>query len=239
MPDIPNAAALQPPLDTLVKDVLKRYAEAVPHAQWVNERERWYELIACILLALGGPAAGQARRAAGVLHELGLLEIADLAAIAPIGNSIDAADPHLCLMHDVLFRLGYSANDIVGALRTLTELARDLEARYQGRIQRYLRDHGTRMLNALRSDFPSASTSETTLQRAFALWLQNVLVMPVFVDSASTEAFCAAAGCSRAELAESADRLDVNAALLDDVLDLWQADREQQQPPRGDSLEAM
>jgi hypothetical protein len=204
----------------------------------MNERDRWYELVACVLLTAGGPAAGQARRGAGVLHDLGLVEVADLAALGPIGDAIDTTDSHLGLMHDVLFRLGYATKDLVDALRALTELARDLEARHQGRIQRYLRGHGTRMLAELRSDFPSASTGDEALQRAFSIWLQNVLTMPVFVDSPSTEEFCAAAGCSPAELAEAADRLDVNASLLDDVLDLWQLDREERQRPPGPSHDA-
>lgn len=213
-------------LKELLLGVVDRYATDVPYHPWFNERNRWHELVICILFAFGGKAAKSARQAADVLGELGLLNVPDLARIPWIGDELDFKHPQLKLTGEVLERLGFVQADISLALRQIVRIARDLQANYDGHVQVYLRQHGQRILAALTADFPSLPTADERLQYAFVMWLQNALTMPLYLNTPSTSRFCKAAGCSLNELQRTVDELDISTSLLDDVLDLWASEQE-------------
>jgi hypothetical protein len=213
-------------LKELLLGVVDRYATDVPYHPWFNERNRWHELVICILFAFGGKAAKSARQAADVLGELGLLNVPDLARIPWIGDELDFKHPQLKLTGEVLERLGFVQADISLALGQIVRIARDLQANYDGHVQVYLRQHGQRILAALTADFPSLPTADERLQYAFGMWLQNALTMPLYLNTPSTSRFCKAAGCSLNELQRTVDELDISASLLDDVLDLWASEQE-------------
>jgi hypothetical protein len=53
---------------------------------------------------------------------------------------------------------------------------------------------------------------------AFTLWLQNVLNMPLSLQSRAVETFTNAIGLTSGQLFHAADEMDVNVALVDDLL---------------------
>jgi hypothetical protein len=215
------------PLEKLLQEVVERYAKAAPHHQWINERDRWHELVACILFTFGGQAGENARRAGSILSDLDLLNIEVLTNLPlPDGNTAQE-NTHLTLMRNILVQMGFTEDQAMPALQSILRIAQDLHTHYGGRIQSYLRQYGERMLANLEVDFPKVSSSDEFISHAFAIWLQNVLTMPIFVDTASTRQFCEEAGCTLDELHQTADRMDINASLLDDLLDLWAQEREE------------
>lgn len=214
------------PLKGLLLGVVDRYAADVPYHPWFDERNRWKEMVVCILFSFGGIAAQSARQASEVLAELGLLNVGDLAALPWENDEPDFKHPHLRLMAEVLDRFDFVQPDIVLALVQIIRLARDLQTHFDGHIQVYLRQQGERMLSELRTNFPGLSVLEERLQYAFTMWFQNVLTMPLFLNTPSTSRFCETAGCTLDELQHTVDELDVSSSLLDDVLDLWASNRE-------------
>jgi hypothetical protein len=213
-------------LGDLLRVVLAQYADEVPSPLWLNEHYRWLELLVCLLFACGGQGGQRARRTVSLLDELGLLEVPSLAKLGEAAEERGLEDGQLALMRQILQRVGLADDDAAEFLQLITGLAQDVMKRHQGRIQLYLRRHGERMLADLRADFPSLPASDGHIRRAFVIWLQNALTLPVFLDNASSRRFCEAVGCTMEELYQAADELDINAALLDDIMDLWAVDEE-------------
>lgn len=216
----------QPPLEEILWEVVQHYIDRVPSPPWLNEKRRWQELIVCVLSTSGEEGSQQSRRAVEILAELNLLHIPDLAALPWVEGALELEHPHTALMSRVMGRLGFSTSMISTALERIAKLAQDVHSQHQDHIQVYLRQQGRRMLAELPRDFPSLFADDVPLQNAFALWLQNVLTMPIFLDTPNSVRFCEATGYTLQQLHEAADKLDISASLLDDLIDLWAADRE-------------
>jgi hypothetical protein len=214
----------QAQIDELVVGLLDQYSHVVPYNPWINEDNRWHELAVCVLFSLGDQAGQDARHAVRVLTDMDLLKVSDLASVPWSGDQPEFAHAHLALMRSVLARLGFADENISLALREIVRLAQDLVTHYDGHIQVYLRRHGERMLADLGTDFPSISATDESVRRAFATWLQNVLTMPIFLDTSSAAFFCESAGCTVEDLHQAADRAGVSASVLDDLLDAWSAE---------------
>ncbi len=213
-------------LEELLLGVVDHYVADVPYHPWFDERNRWYELVVCILFAYGGKTDGTARSAGDVLARLGLLDVSTLADL-PGDGKVDLDQSPARLIADVLTQMGYDPGDIASILGQLRNIARDLRNNRNCRIQVYLRSQGERMLSAMQKDWGCVqSKKDERFQNALVMWLQNVLTMPVYLNTASTVQFCKAAGCSLDELQQAADELNISASLLDDMLDLWAADQE-------------
>lgn len=230
------------PLDSELLTLFSRHSSDLPFNQWADERERWLELVACTLFAYGGNARVHARRAARILWEIGFLDIDSLAAIPLRESVVDPSDSSVLAISQILQRLGFSAPDTSLALTAAVSLAKTIIGRYDGKIQRYLRRYGETMVEHLADDFPevfaptntsSERQEQARMRFAFTMWLQNCLNMPIFLATRSTARFCEHAGCGATKLREAADRLDLSASLVDDVLDLWAATEEASPAPVG------
>ncbi len=215
-----------PSLEDLLRQVIEHHADELPFHPWFDEAKRWQELVICLFFAYAGQIGLDVRGAVQTLDELGLLNVAELAALPWAEGAPDWADPQLVLMVSVLERLGFAVEDSRAALVRILRGAQDLQAHFAGRVQLYLRQQGQRMVAALGSDFPTLAADEERTRHAFTMWLQNALTMPLFLDTPSSRRFCEAAGCTLEQLYQAADNLDVSASLLDDVLDLWAAEEE-------------
>ncbi|MCX6564915.1 MAG: hypothetical protein NTW38_00575 [Candidatus Aminicenantes bacterium] len=228
-------------LEKELLELFSRHFESLPSNPWADERERWLELVVCTLFTHGGSSRGKSRQAAHIFKELGLLEIENLAAI-PIRQGVMVSDhSSVMTMTQILRQMGFASKDISPALTKTVMLAKAVCIRFGGKIQRYLRSYGEAMLAHLEKDFPEifvskkkrAAHEDTSWRFAFALWLQNSLTLPVFLDTANTRRFCRHAVCRMTDLQEAADRLDINASLLDDLLDLWATEEDQKKNPAG------
>lgn len=208
-------------LDQALGALIRAFAKKVPLHPWVDEHQRWLELVTCLLFVLSGDAAEQAREVTGVLDALRLLDVAELAGTPLIDGKPDPNDEHLRWLRSVIERFGASPEDSRLAAQSLTSCARDLRARSEGRPQVYLRRQGERILAELREDFPSLVSHDDRAHVAMRMWLQNALAMPVFLDCGAAVRFCEGAGCTLNELHAAADRLGINAAAVDDVLEIW------------------
>lgn len=149
--------------------------------------------------------------------ELGLLEVERLAALDPAEPGPDGE-----LLDRVLERFELASASSRSFLERVCRLARDVEERHGGAIHIWLREKGRDMLTGLGRDFPGlAAVEDATLERAFVLWLQNVANLPLFLEAPAVNRFAKQLGVSVEELHRTADSLGINAALLDDALELW------------------
>jgi hypothetical protein len=107
---------------------------------------------------------------------------------------------------------------------------------YDGKVQRYLRHYGQQMLDALSHDFSYSQIAKEDVRHAFTHWLQNVLNMPVAVSEPAIAKFCERRGIRAEELLKVADELDINVALLDDMIANYVSEDLKDQSGEGGSL---
>lgn len=217
--------------DRLRDNILARWQwlERSPNAYpWPWESSRWHELVFCILYRLATPELPPetARTLTLALADLGLLDVNCLAAQLNEDGEVDPAHPDAALMLQLLQRAGLPAAKGSAILTTLGQVAAGFEQRYHGKVQRYLRHYGHAFLDGLHQDFSFSKIGEEDMRQIFTHWLQNVLNLPLPVSEPAVAQFCAAHGASVADLLQIADELDLNVALLDDLIAAGEPDED-------------
>jgi hypothetical protein len=201
-----------------LQELYYRYRIQLDSYPWEWEEDRWNELVFCLLWRVGQASDIEARTAVRILKDLHLLRTSDLAALPLNGDHLDMSQPNLVLIAEVLRRVGFSDDGIVRAMKVMVSVAQGLEQNHKGKIQNYLRTYGERMLAELSQHFSFTSSSETDVQFGFCMWLQNTLNMPVPAWDERVQRFCNQLGITESELLCSADNLDMNVAVLDDLI---------------------
>lgn len=202
-------------VDELLVDLFDRYQDSFDKYQWPWEAQRWYELVYCVLSAVEGRFGPETRSASTVrvLMELGLLEIPTVA---------EAAATTRRDIRMVLERLGFSEEKANRLVRTLCVLAERLHETYEGKVQRLLRTVGTELADEVIKQLPleePLGTEKASL--AVRHWLQNVLNLPILVASPGLQALLRETGAGIDDVLTAVDELDINVALLDEILNRW------------------
>lgn len=207
-------------LRSFVIEQFRAFAAPLDQYQWAWESARWHELVFCLLLRLGQPQieADIARRLTSTLENLDLLRIEGLVALAGDGGSPDFDHPDLMLMLRVLERFGFTGAQASVAVTTICEAALALQDRHDGKVQRYLRYYGEQMLDELAKHFSFSRMPDEDARHAFTHWLQNVLNMPVKLAEPPVKQLCQQFQVTLDDLVAIADELDLNLALVDDML---------------------
>ncbi len=85
-------------------------------------------------------------------------------------------------------------------------------------MQKYLRVYGERMLAELGQTFAFSALSPDQTHYAFTLWLQNVLNMPIALYTRELDVIAGERGLSSQVVVDTADGMDFNLAVLDDLM---------------------
>jgi hypothetical protein len=99
-------------------------------------------------------------------------------------------------------------------------VARALQQRWNGKTQRYLRAWGERLLDEIPEAFDIKALSEEKVRYAFAYWLQSTLGLPVLLPHPMVRDYAGVQGTTLDALIAAADSLDLNVALLDELVAL-------------------
>lgn len=207
-------------LRALILEYWQAFQGTLNQYQWPWETARWHELAFCLLMRSGQPelSAGTARRLTSTLAELNLLQIEMLSRLTPDGGEPDLSHPDLDLMLRLLQRSGLNEAKATATVTTICQAAHSLQQYHGGKVQHYLRQYGQQMLDELGEHFVFSSISQEDARYAFTHWLQNVLNLPLPISNPAVEAFCHEQGVTVPNLVRVADELDLNLALLDDML---------------------
>jgi hypothetical protein len=74
------------------------------------------------------------------------------------------------------------------------------------------------MVDELGTHFKFSKLTGSEVQNIFVLWMQNVLNMPIGLSTNAIQSYCKEMNIKYTDLLNAADRLDINVALLDDVI---------------------
>jgi hypothetical protein len=207
-------------LRSLLLEQWQAFAMPLDQYRWPVERARWYELAFCLLFRLGQPQieADGARRVVNMLVDLRLLDLQPLADLCDEDGEPDLKHADADLMLRLLKRSGFTPAQASVAVASLCQTAFALRRRHGGKVQRYLRHYGQRMLDDLDNQFSFSHIGADDARHIFTHWLQNVLNMPLGLAEPEMKQLCQQFEISLDELVEIADELDLNLALLDDMV---------------------
>lgn len=202
-----------------LRELIDEHSGELGGVPWPDERQRWNELVFCILNQVLGDDPRTARVATVSLSELGILQPRVLMTVSTAG--VDAAGA----FRHVLTECGAAEAATQRACDTLAHVARVVVDRWGGKIQRYLRWQTA----VIRDDLVAVLEDGTDVEMGTAVthWLQNASGMPVSVNDQHVATFCADRGITLQDLEREADALDFNLALLDDVIRLSSQPREE------------
>lgn len=196
--------------------IASRHEEELTTLFWASEKDRWTELLFCVLNAfLDDPV--RARELVATLAGAGLTEPDVLAQAGAPGAESGAA------LRFILGSQLVEPADVTRAAGLLTRIASVTENRFQGKLQRYLRRQGELMRDDLAGMFGDAGQPEgeqpaAELRLGLTHWLQNACGIPISVQDSSIQRFCEQRGVTVTQLADAADEIDFNLALVDDVI---------------------
>jgi hypothetical protein len=214
--------------DTLL-ELFTAYEPLLGENLWPWETQRWTELVSCVLSASTKPevAPESIREAAHVLEKGHLVDIDQLSELVSADGELDAEHPILMAVFAVLSNYGFSDEEIESAVIVLCCLADSIKKIYDGKIQKCLRKYGAEMLKGMEKEFAVPESEADILHAALAFWLQNAQNMPLPMPDEVTDWACGMLRTDYKALVRAADELDINVALLDNVLrSYWQQEIE-------------
>lgn len=187
---------------------------------WIWEGDRWNELMFCLIARLGTPdfQADMARSLTDILSRLGLLKVETLAQLAGGHGASDASHSDAVFMIQLFERAGAQPKRAQAIVTTLYQAAVGLQQGHAGKVQQYLRNYGQQILDDVGDTFSFSELSEEDARYAFTHWLQNAVNMPLARSDPIVDQLCKDRGISIEQLVAVADELDLNLALLDDIL---------------------
>lgn len=206
--------------EEIVFQIYKSYESLAEQHLWPWETMRWQELVFSLMTTIGEPDVSPetVREVTNALSGWRLLDIESLAGLSPAKNDKDAANPILVSVNTVLQQSGFTSEQANSAVVAMCDAAKGFKEKYEGKVQKYFRKYASLMLDELKDDFYFSKLDNEIVRRAFAIWLQNTLNMPVPVSDPITESVCEKLGIDYEAIIKAADDLDINIALLDDAL---------------------
>ena len=213
-------------LETLIRDIYKEYRHLLPaDYRWEDESSRWTELVYCIFAELTKHSYRDARRLANNIADLNLLAVEDLAGIPIMDDGmVNPDNSRVRTITDILKSNGVSEDEINRSLSAICKVAQAIQENYDGKVQKFLRKYGRDIVNEFDSHVSFSEVSRGTQSRILVKWIQNTLAMPLAFSNVYTVRFCENEDVTYWELAEAADNIGINAAVLDDLLEVYIVD---------------
>jgi len=178
---------------------------------WEFESDRWRELLAVLLMTKYAVPSDEARAAVELLDSIGLEY--------PESACEEGQGPFLTTLLGRLKSATISEN-AAAISQDIVKISRAVKERWSGHIQKFIRPYARTILADLSKELTRAGLSEVDAGAVSCVWLQNVLNVPLlFENHPNVVAFCERRKLSSAELIERLDKLDLNAAVFDDLLE--------------------
>jgi hypothetical protein len=197
-------------LSQQLMELLDAHSEYFGAHAWPSEADRWAELVFCLLHRLKGGDAQVNRQATQLLFAAGLLNVETLAKAEPEST---ATAGYLLSTH------GWSADEAEHVVCLLQSIARAISKEFAGKLQAAVRRAADEMRAELVAALTVPGLDRADLSYALTHWLQNAFNLPISLDSEAVRVFRRKHHLTPAALTRAADALDLNVALLDDVLE--------------------
>lgn len=214
-------------VDDSLLDLFNKYGSDLPQYQWASETERWMELLLCLTdQTIKESDLNNVREALQMCWRLDLIEPAHL-----VTHDLNSRGTQTILL--VLERHGLSLDQAQQTLKLWIKAAEMVEQHYGGKLQLALRKHAENLRQELCEMFAGLELTPDRLRFAMTLWLQNVVSAPLSLEQPSLAAFCEENDAKLESLFMAADKLNVNVAVLDDLIELGQRTKDASEGTHG------
>jgi hypothetical protein len=204
-------------LKTRLQELCARHESDLATYAWVSEDDRWAELVFCLLDQCHRQDPETTRSAVTTLQYLDLLESAKLALLdQPAGAEAATVVAYVLKQH------GFPPEPVAKSLSVLAHVAQALQRDHGGKMQRYMRRHAEALRDDLVGALSNGALSGAEWRYAVSHWLQNAFSLPLSLEHEAVKEFCAQNEVSTQDLWLAADELDLNLALVDDLLEMEQ-----------------
>lgn len=200
-------------IDQLLRELVTAQ-DLLTLSRWPFETARWYELVGAVLRVVG--EVEPVEPVLETLTRLGLVDIDELVSMPEDGEPDTAAEAARGLTEAVLVRSGVAAGAARRVVAVVVELATVVREKHGGRVQVLLRRQGELVLDNLVHELSLASVDERAARALLTAWLQRTLDLPLPMADGGTDVGGARVEMGR--LVDAADRLDLNVAILDELL---------------------
>jgi hypothetical protein len=195
----------------LLRKLLIKQPEFMEHHTWASESDRWSELIYALVSRSVPEDLINVRRAVRTLQELDLLNPKALTAV-------DDNEERNGQIIEVLKEENFNHEEAQRAQTIIQEAATAVCQLFEGRLQFFLRAYAEIMVKDLCEHFVFSSLDQAQAEQAFSLWLQNSCNLPLSLFDNYVLEFCHHCNLSSPELVAAADELNLNLALVDDLI---------------------
>ena len=212
-----------------LRKLITKYSDLFAYHQWPSEQERWSELVFALVTKTSHKPETEIRDIVEELDELGLLDVEELSKIPEVNGNVDYSYPFAKRIIDCLSesriteeqtkKPGLTEEESRRSVSVMRDVAKSLIEHHDGKVQKYLRKYGQQMVDEIANNFTISAMKEKDMKYAFVYWLQNVLNMPLNLATPSVETFGKDLQIDSEDLVKEADKLDINIALLDDMID--------------------
>jgi len=188
--------------------------------QWVDEHDRWVELVFTILTQIIPLNHLEIRQITEKLSKESLLNIKEL-------SNINFRNPdelknldHFKNFREILNMHKIDETLINDCFITICETAEGISTNFSGKIQKYIRSYGELLLSDIQNNFKFTLLNHDQIRNSFIYWMQNVLNMPISLNEDILVQFAEQNDITVEELYNEADNIDINLAVLDDLVQL-------------------
>ena len=152
------------------------------------------------------------------LAKLGLLSVERLARLQPVGDELPESDLDVRRFLEVTGQRKIERADARRALSTLAQICAALQERYAGKVQCYLREQGSALVDRMCADLPVRGVANEDVRWAYSSWLQCAADMPLPSTTPEVVAYCTRHELRPSDLYAAADRIDLNVGVVDDLV---------------------
>lgn len=118
----------------------------------------------------------------------------------------------------ILTKCGFAKAKVIRIATVLADVSKVITVKYNGKIQRMLRLYGSVLKTDMIQTFKKISLTKKEIEFATTLWLQNTMNISLSLLHPALMKFCHKHKITFSELEEVADEIDMNIAVLDDII---------------------
>lgn len=208
--------------EKFLREVYNSHRGGLPDLfRWEDEKDRLNELYFCLIRTISGRNEAEVRDIVMCLAGLNLFDIEYLAGAQLVGGKGGKGDTIASLIKELLVLNNFGDETAEACTLAICEVAKGIHLKYDGKLQKFLRKHANQMIDELDEAFSFSAFSKQDEHYFLAHWLQNVLEMPVPISNEFVEQFCKEKNIGVEDLIEAADKLNINVAVVDDLLKMY------------------
>lgn len=201
--------SLQGTLASIIND----YGSDLPVGNWSSEKDRWQELLVCMINQVKPePNMDEVREVTEIWEKLNLTSPMILSALKE-------DDREYSFLVMTLLQYDFTEHEALTTVNMAIALGKAVADNYNGKIQTCIRKYAVALRDELTKTFADVGLDDSQINYGVVHWLQNTMNAPLSLSHQSVTAFCKEKGVTPQELWNAADILEINLAVIDDVLE--------------------